>query len=125
MIGKGSRLYSIFNNKCPKCHEGNFFVSKPYNLKLFGKKHENCPHCGLKYEREPGFFYGSMYVSYGIGVAIFIAWWIAKTVLFPEMQAGTMVLIMAALQVVLAPLSLYLAKLIWLNLFFSYQKTTE
>lgn len=28
----------------------------------------NCPRCGLLFEREPGFFLGSMYYSYGIGV---------------------------------------------------------
>lgn len=28
--------------------------------------HENCPHCGAKFEREPGFFLGSIYVNYGL-----------------------------------------------------------
>ena len=26
--------------------------------------HEKCPVCGLKYEREPGYFLGAMYFSY-------------------------------------------------------------
>jgi hypothetical protein len=25
-----------------------------------------CPHCGLSYEREPGFYLGSIYVNYGL-----------------------------------------------------------
>ncbi len=25
-----------------------------------------CPHCGLKYQREPGYFLGSIYVNYGL-----------------------------------------------------------
>lgn len=32
--------------------------------------HERCPECELKFEREPGYFLGAMYVSYGIGVII-------------------------------------------------------
>ncbi len=28
--------------------------------------HEKCPHCGVKFEREPGFFLGSIYINYGI-----------------------------------------------------------
>lgn len=28
--------------------------------------HENCAHCALKYEREPGFFLGAIYVNYGL-----------------------------------------------------------
>jgi hypothetical protein len=31
--------------------------------------HDNCSHCGLKYQIEPSFFYGAMYVSYGLNVA--------------------------------------------------------
>jgi len=25
---------------------------------------EQCPNCGLKFEREPGYFLGAMYISY-------------------------------------------------------------
>jgi uncharacterized protein DUF983 len=28
-----------------------------------------CPVCGHRFEREPGFFQGAMFVSYGIGTA--------------------------------------------------------
>jgi hypothetical protein len=31
--------------------------------------HEKCSHCGLIYQIEPSFFYGAMYVSYGLNVA--------------------------------------------------------
>ena len=46
MFKKGAKLYSIFNNKCPKCQEGDFFVNKtPFkfknNLKLL--KQESDP----------------------------------------------------------------------------------
>lgn len=29
---------------------------------------ETCPHCGLRFEREPGYFYVSMFISYGMNV---------------------------------------------------------
>jgi hypothetical protein len=29
---------------------------------------ESCPVCGLKFEREPGYFVGAMYVSYGASI---------------------------------------------------------
>ena len=28
--------------------------------------HERCPVCGLKFEREPGYFIGAMYMSYAL-----------------------------------------------------------
>ena len=30
--------------------------------------YEHCPVCGLKFEREPGYFLGALYISYGLGV---------------------------------------------------------
>jgi len=32
--------------------------------------HERCVVCGLKFEREPGYFLGAMYISYAIGVIV-------------------------------------------------------
>ena len=54
----------------------------------FPKMNERCPVCDLKFEREPGYFLGAMYVSYGLGI-VFVAviaallwritgWWITK-----------------------------------------------
>jgi hypothetical protein len=31
--------------------------------------HECCPVCDLRFEREPGYFLGAMYISYGIALA--------------------------------------------------------
>lgn len=28
-----------------------------------------CPHCGMRFEKEPGYFYVSMFVSYAMNVA--------------------------------------------------------
>jgi hypothetical protein len=33
---------------------------------------ERCPRCGHRFEREPGFFQGAMYVSYTLGVGLFV-----------------------------------------------------
>ena len=36
----------------------------------FPKMCERCAICDLKFEREPGYFLGAMYLSYGLGVLI-------------------------------------------------------
>ena len=38
----------------------------------FPKMHERCPTCGLKFEREPGYFLGAMYVSYGLALVTIV-----------------------------------------------------
>jgi len=34
--------------------------------------HERCPVCNLKFEREPGYFLGAMYISYAIALGTII-----------------------------------------------------
>jgi len=35
--------------------------------------HERCSACGLRFEREPGYFLGSIYLNYGAAIAVAIA----------------------------------------------------
>ena len=73
MFKKESKLYGIFKAKCPRCHEGEFFKYKhTYHLNKITKIHDNCPNCNLKYMLEPSFYYGAMYVNYGITVGFSI-----------------------------------------------------
>ncbi|MFV0446381.1 MAG: DUF983 domain-containing protein [Planctomycetaceae bacterium] len=45
--------------RCPRCGEGRMFTGWFSML-------ERCDHCGLKYERAPGYFLGSAYINYGV-----------------------------------------------------------
>ncbi|WP_306549823.1 DUF983 domain-containing protein [Daejeonella sp.] len=60
---KTSQLEAIVKAKCPRCRRGNIFAGSLYGLNL-QNTNENCSHCGMRFEVEPGFFYGAMYVSY-------------------------------------------------------------
>ncbi|POY35647.1 DUF983 domain-containing protein [Solitalea longa] len=64
-----SKFQAIVQQKCPRCHQGNMFVHPSYNLIAYQKMHSNCPVCGLRFEIEPGFFWGGMYLSYALNVA--------------------------------------------------------
>lgn len=63
MCNKGNKLYSIVGMKCPRCHEGKLWRTPLYKGKFYDM-YETCPVCGLKYEQEPGFWYGAMYMGY-------------------------------------------------------------
>ena len=70
MIKKGMKLYSILFGACPKCHQESMYIEKnPYILTDTLKINDTCSHCNTRYRMEPSFFYGSMYVSYGVGIA--------------------------------------------------------
>lgn len=54
--------------KCPRCRVGKVFIGNTYGLKS-QKMNVSCPHCNLRFEREPGYFYVAMFVSYAMNVA--------------------------------------------------------
>jgi len=63
-----SQWHGFVNAKCPRCRVGKVFTGPTYGFKI-QKMNEFCPHCNLKFEREPGYFYVSMFVSYAMNVA--------------------------------------------------------
>lgn len=48
------------------------FQYPTYNLPKFYKANSNCPHCGLLFEHETGFFWGAMYVSYAFSTGLMV-----------------------------------------------------
>lgn len=118
---KGSRLYSILKEKCPVCQEGDVFESKQkYNLKQFDKMHTNCSHCGHKYEKENGFWYGAMYVSYGLTVGLSAATFVICYLLFPHASVWTYILAIVLVLFALVPVTFRMSRMVWMNLFTHY-----
>jgi uncharacterized protein (DUF983 family) len=71
---------ALINARCPRCRKGDMFTAPMYGLKPQGMN-KTCPHCGLTFEREPGYFYVSMLVSYAMFVAEMITLAVAISVL--------------------------------------------
>ena len=117
MFKKGSKLYSILFNKCPKCHEGDFMREKNmFKLHKAFKMKETCSVCGLKYMIEPSFFYGAMYVNYALTVGIGIITFIISTLFFNLKLIESLLPIIIVLFLT-APVSLRLSRIIWINFF--------
>ena len=66
MFKKGSKLYSILNLKCPRCHEGDLFHTGNWSFQDIAGMPDYCSNCKQNYMPEPGFYYGAMFVSYVI-----------------------------------------------------------
>ncbi|MGB1231779.1 MAG: DUF983 domain-containing protein [Winogradskyella sp.] len=122
MIRKGMKLYSILFGACPKCHQESMYVNKnPFVLSETLKMHNNCSHCKTKYQIEPSFFYGSMYVSYGLGVAFSVAAFVISYLIFKSSVMVAFIAIVITL-VVFMTIIMRLSRNIWINLFMSYDK---
>lgn len=61
-----STFQAVLHQRCPRCREGPLFRA-PLWRGLFAM-YESCPSCGLRFEREPGYFLGAMYFSYALSI---------------------------------------------------------
>jgi uncharacterized protein (DUF983 family) len=122
MIRKGMKLYSILFGACPKCHQESMYAEKnPYKLSAIFEMHERCTHCTTKYQMEPSFFYGSMYVSYGVGIAFSVAAFVVSYIIFESNLVTAFIAICLTL-VAFMPVIMRLSRNIWINLFMGYDK---
>ena len=122
---KGGEFYSIIKQKCPRCHQGNLFEKKnSYRFKDITAMYDRCTHCGLKYEKEPGFFYGAMYVSYGLTVAL---WVTLAVIIFPfyNMSPWLFLGIGVVALFLLLPIIYRLSRAIWLSIFVKYDSELD
>jgi uncharacterized protein (DUF983 family) len=115
------KFYSVFKGKCPACHQGDIFESGAiYNPKKFDKMYEKCAHCGHKYEIENGFWYGAMYVSYGLTVAFSVATFVLTYLIYPDADAWLYFGLIVFVLLALVPITFRYSRLIWMNLFTSF-----
>jgi len=120
MLKKGSKLYSILTGTCPKCHNESMYINRnPYAVGQLFKMHERCSHCTTKYKIEPSFFYGAMYVSYGVGIAFAVVAFIISFLAIGASLTHSFIAIVITL-VVFMPIIIRLSRNIWINLFMSY-----
>nr|WP_298997380.1 DUF983 domain-containing protein [uncultured Allomuricauda sp.] len=121
MLKKGTKLYSILTGSCPRCHEEHMYTNKnPYTFGKLLKMHERCSHCGLKYKIEPSFFYGAMYVSYGVGVAFAVAAFVISFLFIGLNLLNTFIAIVLTL-IAFMPVIIRLSRNIWINFFVKYE----
>ena len=121
-------LWSQLTMRCPRCRRGPMFKDpNPYrklSLKHVFEMHDHCPECGQKYDLEPGFWYGTGYVSYALAVAIsvasFVAWWVLVGISVSDNRVIWWLVANAVLLVVLQPWMMRLSRVIYMRFFVSY-----
>jgi len=120
MLKKGTKLNSILTGSCPKCQEESMYLDKnPYHLSNTLKMNDTCGHCGTRYKIEPSFFYGAMYVSYGVGIAFGVAAFIISHVFLGTNLKVSFIAIIATL-IFFMPVIMRLSRNIWINIFIHY-----
>jgi len=107
---------AIVHAKCPRCRVGKIYETPIYS---FGRQKmlTECPHCGMVYEREPGYFYAAMYVSYAFVVAELVTLAVATSVLTGSSNPWLYSAILLSVVGILAPFNLRYSRILLLHWF--------
>jgi uncharacterized protein (DUF983 family) len=101
------RLRASLFMRCPRCCKGSVYQA-------LLQMRESCPACGLKYEREAGYFTGAMYASYFLGIFSTAPVW------FGMLMAGAsytaIVVVGIGMVVVLMPLYFHYSRVLWMHI---------
>jgi uncharacterized protein (DUF983 family) len=101
------RWRALLRQRCPRCGAAPLFRSA-FTM------HETCLACELRFEREPGYFLGSMYISYGIGMVVVGLLMGGLYLMWPDLDLGVMVLIAGVLFVPLVPWAWRWSRTLWI-----------
>lgn len=106
-----------------------FKDNNPYSklsLKHIFNMYDRCPVCNQKYDIEPGFWYGTGYVSYALAVAISVATFIAWIALIGVSTDDNRIFywlgLNAILLVILQPWMMRLSRVLYIRFFVHYEK---
>lgn len=133
MKPKPNFFWSVLTMRCPRCRRGDMFknsnpfkkLSLSYILDMYG----HCPVCRQKFDLEPGFWYGTGYVSYGLAVLIsgftFIAWWIIIGISTDDNRIFGWLIFNSILLVIIQPWLMRFSRVIYLLFFVKYSENYD
>jgi len=105
-VTRGHIFARGISNRCPNCggktlfKDGSIFELNP-----------ECPRCGLKIERDEGFFLGSMSLNYGVTVICFL---VPVLILYlVGVLSGLAAAILAGIGAIVVPILFYRASRSW------------
>jgi uncharacterized protein (DUF983 family) len=128
-----NNLWSILTMKCPRCRRGKMYNNKngyqKFSLSSVLDMPKNCKECGQLFDMEPGFWFGTSYVSYALTVAlsvsVFVAWAVLIGLSVKPEKVHLIFWCLAvniALIVILQPWLMRISRVLYIRFFVSYDK---
>ncbi|MFT6243836.1 MAG: hypothetical protein ACJA0U_000164 [Salibacteraceae bacterium] len=119
-MGKKSNPFRFIRDvnaeKCPHCNEGQVFKLKTGILK-FPVMNDKCPNCDYKFEREPGYFIGAMYLSYGLAVAQGVAAFVLTALILPTLSIEWVITLVVGTIFIFAKKNYKWSRILYIHIF--------
>jgi len=120
--------------RCPRCRRGDMFKDnnpyKKFKLSHIFNMYDNCPVCNQRFDmNEPGFWYGTGYVSYALAVAIsvatFVAWYVLVGISVDDSRIFWWLGLNILFLVLIQPWLMRISRVIYIRFFVSYDPDFE
>ncbi|NTS41777.1 DUF983 domain-containing protein [Flavisolibacter sp. BT320] len=115
---------------CPRCREGKLFrYGMSLRLKKNMEMYDRCPVCGQPTDIEVGFYYGTGYVSYLLGIfftlASLLLWFLTIGFSFKDNRFLTWIIVNSVALFLIQPWLMRFSRSLWLSFFVSYEPEWE
>lgn len=115
-VKKKSLAVRILTEKCPNCGQGHIFEKRQRLFEL-PKMKDTCEICGYRYNREPGYFLGAMYVSYGFAVFQGLLTFLACYFFFPQLPTLAVCFIILGVLLLFSIPNFRLSRVVYMYIF--------
>lgn len=118
-------LATILECRCPRCREGKLFKHPmTFRFRRNMEMNERCPLCTQLTDIEVGFYYGTGYVSYLVGLLItgisFLLWLLVIGFSFRDTRFFWWIGLNSLLLIVLQPWLMRFSRSLWISFFVKY-----
>ncbi len=113
---KNNVLRNILEENCPNCGKSHVFEKRTKFFEL-PKMKERCDSCNYYFDREPGYFIGAMYISYGLAVLQGIITFLLVHFLLPNIPTLAVVFIILAVIFLFSLKNYKLSRIIYIHIF--------
>ncbi len=111
-------IINILKNKCPNCGDGQIFTHKNIYFNFSSNEmNKTCKKCGFKFEKEPGFFFGAMYVSYALGVVQALVTALVASFFYEQILSLKIFMWIISVLLVMSSFNMRVSRIIWIYLF--------
>lgn len=110
-------VQQIAKGVCPVCGQGHIFQSSSFFSIKPPAMNESCTHCGYVFEKEAGFFWGAMFVSYAFTVAEIIATIVTWSLLVEDSLDTRVIWPTVAVIILLSTFNFKFSRILWIYFF--------
>ena len=112
----GNIIRNIVLEKCPYCDKGDVYRKKQRIIEI-PRMYQRCENCGKDFTGEPGYFFGAMYVSYGIAVGAGILTFLILKYFFNLSSFNLYIAIIMGVIALISVKNFKWSRIIWLKMF--------